>query len=214
MKIKFFEDNVNAMSNTLGFNLNNKLTLMWNVSIQAKTDKGIVTEQLTPTMEIPLNEKYFEIKGNLSQEKKGTIEKTKKVLSPSYNKKIIASWVIEGICIVLLLFMVFFTSPLIITSAHQKKLHRIFKNHGIRMVAVNSDMSQMSNEFVEISSIDDLVKIADDFGRPIFYKNSSNLEEITKFYVVDGGNVFVVDIKEETLSSLPDHKISMNLIRM
>lgn len=50
-------------------------TALWNALLRAKIYKDFIKERLTPTMEISLNTKGFDIKGNLVPEKMVQLKK-------------------------------------------------------------------------------------------------------------------------------------------
>lgn len=47
----------------------------------------------------------------------------------------------------------------------------------------------------EVFSIDDLVRIADEIGKPIVYRYSEDKNEIQRFYVLNDMEVYYLDIK-------------------
>lgn len=196
VNIKEYNAFVEKISEATGFNCNTRLTIMWNTEIEVKTDKKTINEKLTPTIEIPLNTKYFEIKGNLTDEKKGTAEETRKVISSTYNKKISIYGTVAGLCVVMLLFLIFLTTKMPELNLISKRRNKIFKEHGSRMVASYNDFADFKANIIEVFSIDDLVRIADDIGRPILYKNSGKTDEINNFYVIDEGNIYMLDIRK------------------
>lgn len=210
VRLAGYEDDFNKALESLQFNFRAKLAIIWNVALEAKTDKGMVNEALSASMEMPVNEKYFEIKTNLPQEKKGTIDNAKKVISPAYEERIMIYWIVEAFCAVFLLFLIVFSAPSVATSPLHRELKRIFKKHGSRMVAFNGEMNATYEELIEISSIDDLVKIADDVGRPILYKSCSHHEESANFYVIDECNVYMLDMRKCVNNSLSDGRTVVN----
>lgn len=197
IKPQHFEDIARKKSQDNDIGFETKLTIYWNIQIEAKTDKGIIKEQLEPTMEIPINsEKYFEIKGNLTPEKKGAIEATTKVVSPTYKKKVDLYTVVIGVCLLALLFILLGTASKPSDNPLQKKLKNIFKNHGDRLVRLTNENLIGFVQLVHVKEFDDLVRIADDIGRPIFYKHYEDINDISTFYVFDDKYVYIFQLKE------------------
>lgn len=211
INIKSYFSFIEAANQAAEINFLTKLTIRWNVSMEAKTDKGIIRENLAPIMEIPLGSKYFQVGGNLSEDKPGNIEETISVVSPAYNRKIVLYSVASGICFVSLLFLILFISGKAELSVLDKKRRQIFKEHGSRMAGICSDITSISNVMIEVLSIDDLVKIADDIGRPILYKSNINEGEINNFYVIDEEKIYMLDLRKKSLSGICEENIGNNV---
>ena len=77
-----------------------------------------------------------------------------------------------------------------------KSLNKIFKKHGSRLVALNSSIPESFKDYNNVKAIDDLVRIADEIGKPIMYKYSAAPKEITQFYVWDENQLFIFDLNE------------------
>jgi hypothetical protein len=214
INIKDYIDFINVANTALKIGFNTRLTIQWNTSIEVKTDQGIVSEKLSPIMIIPMSEQTFQVAGNLVDEKSGSIEKTEKILSPKYKSKIKLFWIIDSLCAVLLLFILIFTISIPAISPLRKKINWIFKNHGDRMVVINSNISDISKEMIEVFSIDDLVRISDDIGRPIMYKKSSILEDMCNFYVIEDNNIYTVDIKKWLIETSTKENVSIEGLSM
>lgn len=168
-----------------------------NVNLQAKTDKGVIEEKMSPKMVIPLNTNYFSIDSQLAEEKPGQIEVTKQVPIPVNQKKVMTYGVIIGLLVILGIFMIFFTETKAPMDERQKKLQQIFKKHGDRLVALNRDIAISWDHYREVKSMDDLVRTADEIGKPILYKYSSDYKEILRFYVIDGDQMYLWHVNEE-----------------
>ncbi len=200
--IKTYKDFNDLAATTLKMNFKTMLTIYWNTSMEAQTDKGLVKEKFSCVMEIPVVDKYFEVAGNLTQQKNGSLKETEKIISPSYEKIMTLSKVGCIFCAVLLLFIIVFTAKVAQIGKLEKVIKQIFKNHGSRMVASFSEVPAVSNVVIEVSSIDDLVKIADDVGRPILYRNRSNVGEITSFYVIGDSVIYLLDVNKVVSNNL------------
>lgn len=172
-----------------------KLCIFININLKSNTDKGLISEKISPSITIPLNMSYFQIKINALDKKPNAIEGTKKVEVP-INKNIVNLYrVILLVLITCLLFLCFFISGVTIVDPLIKKLNSIFKNHGDRLVALNNEISAAYENYNEVKSIDDLVKVSDEIGKPIMYKYSSDFKDITEFYVFDNTQMYVLHLK-------------------
>lgn len=196
IKLTDYYEYLEMVKKNLKFGYNMRLVIRWNIIIEIKTADGSKEETITSFMEIPISKEYFDVAGELNQENEGVIEKTENVVSPVYTNIKTGCWISTALCILLLPLILIFTKPYVITSPLQKKLKQVFKTHGTRMVGMGSETTINANELIEISSMEDLVKIADDVGRPIMYRKSSNPEDIYYFYVIEENNIYVFDIRK------------------
>lgn len=205
--IKSYANYIKMALDTIKINFDTNIVIKWNVSFEIKTDKGVVSEKLAPTMVIPLSGQLIEITGGLTDQKNGALTEMQLQLSPYYEHKILACWIIEGITVVSILFLLIFTAPLSLSSRQKQQKH-IFKNYECRMVAMDSDIIINNRKTMRVSSISDLLKIADDMSNPILYKNSENIEDITKFYVITDQTIYLLDISKTALTD--DNILSKN----
>ena len=174
----------NQVQNSLDINSNLKLKVVYNILIEATTDKGTVNEAVAPSLVIPIADKYFEITKNSVDKKTGTIDESIKSVSPLYELKRLCCWILMALFTLALLFVFLFTKKLVL-NPQQKIIDQLFKKHGSRIVVLNSDIKNGTKEIVEISTFDGLIRTADDLGKPVFYKDNGTGDEYCNFYVVD-----------------------------
>ncbi|MGH4122961.1 MAG: DUF5305 family protein [Clostridium sp.] len=206
IKLKEYNNIVQKIIKTSSVNFNTKLTILFRVNLEAKTDKGVIKENLSPSMEIPLNTKVFEIKGNLALKKQAAIEEVKKIPVPINKKMVAITCIAIGTCIGALVFFIFFTSGLIVNNPFEKKLKQIFKLHGNRMVAIENDVVFSCESTMKVVTIEDLVRMSDDICKPILYKSSGDLNQINKFYVIDDSKIYIFELEEKLLENVPADK--------
>lgn len=211
IKPQVYSEYLKTLQNTLGFNCSNRLLIVCNISSEINTDKGVISQEFAPTMQIPVNSPYFAIGGELMQEKKDSIKENEKIISPSYNKKMTLYGILSVLCALSVLFLTVFTVSSI-PDERLKRIRRIFKDHGDRMVAVDGEMEAIYERVIDVTSIEDLVRISDDVCRPILYKKSSDLREISDFYVIDGGNIYIFRIPNGL--EIPVQAVEMNSLSM
>lgn len=172
------------------------LTLVMNVTVEGKTDKGEIKETLSPSLTIPLDTAMFEISGNAIIDKSGAIEETNRVQLPINQKQVLLYGIIIGILILLLIVMIFFIKIAPEKDLHEILLNKIFKKHGDRLVALNNELLINDTSRRYVKSIDDLVRIADEIAKPILYKYSQDYKEINKFYVTHEEQIYIFDIRD------------------
>lgn len=168
-----------------------KLTVSMNVNLNVITDKGLIKEQFTPTMIIPLNVAYFEIVKSKTEEKAGAVEEAKMVQVPPDKVLLIIFGIALFISLAALSYLMFFTKPAPKADPLVSNLKRILKNHGSRLVALTHDIADGNATCYNVKSFDDIIKIADEVEKPILYKYNSDLRGITSFCVADGAVMYV-----------------------
>ena len=172
---------------------NHRLTVKWNIHLEVETDKGIVKENLTPTLIIPLGNNYFEIGGQQTVEKPGTIEEVIKVEDPRKQIGIIIFSILDVMCFLILIFVLTYTVATN-TDKLNREIKRIFKRHGERLVELESSsrIGFDCKDLWSVKSFEDLVRIADEISKPIVYHydNSADMN-IPVFYVFDDKKAFV-----------------------
>lgn len=191
-------------------NSNVKLLVFMNINMKANTGKGIIEEKMTPMITIPLNTGYFEILGNLSQKKLGSIEENRKVQLPIDKAKVTIFGIVSIIFLIVLIFLIVFTQNKVIVDPLERKLIKIFKKHGDRLVALNNELAVTCERESEVRSIDDLVRIADEISQPIMYRHSPSYKEIKKLYVLDEGKLYTLDLKSSIEKSNVDNNNEKN----
>jgi hypothetical protein len=172
-----------------------KMTVFLNVHLKGNTAQGSIEENMSPSMVIPLNTNYFKIGGTLSEQKPGSIDETKRIKAPLDSMKVILYSVLTSILLSVLVFLIFFTVGKGLSDPLEKEFRKILKKHGNRFVALNSKTTFSNENVNQLKCMDDLVRLADEIGKPILYKHSTNLEDMVKFYVLDNEQVYVLDLK-------------------
>lgn len=165
------------------------LVVCWDVKVKALTAQGEVNEQLTPSMTIPLNTKFFEITGDLEKTKEGVLEAT--ITKPaSVNKaKAISFGVLEVISLSGLALLRFRTTIRVVDPV-QKQFRKILKNHGERLVALDKEIIVGWESLLPVKAFDDLIRIADELGKPVMYKYNPEEDPVPVFYVLNDPRIF------------------------
>ena len=177
------------------------LNLVMKINMKGSIDKGVIEETISPSMTIPLNTAMFQISGNTNIDKPGAIEETHQIQLPINKKQIIIYGILIGILSIILILLIFFTKEAPIKDPLEKRLRMIFKKHGDRLVALNSDPMTSNINLNQVKSIDDLVRIADEIGKPIMYKYSKDYKDINKFYLINEDQVYILELNEMSLAS-------------
>jgi len=100
------------------------------------------------------------------------------------------------LCLLSLLFTFLFSTPKPADNALKLKLKSIFKKHGDRLVSLVDEEFINSTQLVYIKDFEDLVRIADDVCRPIFYRCKDASNDIYTFCVLDERYIYVLQLSE------------------
>ncbi|NMA03965.1 MAG: DUF5305 domain-containing protein [Clostridiales bacterium] len=172
------------------------LDIIMDVNLKANVAEGEVEETISSDLVIPLNVLMFNIGGNNEVKKSGSIERTEEIQLPPDKNKNIKYGVTAGILLLGLIYLIFFTVPAVAKDPLKKELDRIFRKYGERLVALDNDFEHTGDNVKMVKAMEDLIRIADELEKPVFYKYSDDYKEIGKFYVINQSDTYAWDIQK------------------
>ncbi|MGI6144901.1 MAG: DUF5305 domain-containing protein [Clostridia bacterium] len=178
------------------------LSLKWHIQVEAENEDGLIMDELTPKLIMPLGKKYFEITGDLEPEKTGAIEEQIVTQVPiNKNRMILLNGGI-AFCLLALLYLWRFVK-VVTPSLWEEKVKEIFKKHGERLVGLEKEISLPREKIIGIKSIDDMVLLADELCRPIYYFHRTGFgDEALLFYVLSENKVYTYQLEAENTNVL------------
>lgn len=195
LKLSDYSAFAEKIKEELKVNTQAKVTITMKVELTAKTDHGIIEKKASPSLEAPLGASYYKINKVQSEGKPEAIEEVESVQLP-VDKNLLIGYG-SGIGILwIALFVFFFGTKKAEIDPYAKELKKVFKKHGTRLVALDSEVAATSEQQSRVRSIEDLVRISDELGKPIIYKYSDNSQENSRFWVIDDQRYYVFDVKE------------------
>lgn len=203
LRLQPFKDYLKKVNEEIGVTAREpKLTVKVGINLKARAKAGSFSESLVPAMVIPLTEGEYKIEGNLVNKKSNTISKSVTTSDPTLEQKksrftlICVATIFAGI---FLGYLLFYTNGKPIPPIEEEVL--IQKKYGARLLKVPGGI-ELGDHVMAISfnSFDDLVKIADELGKPIIYFNSPN-NELVNYFVFDGQVVYKYLTKREKTPS-------------
>ena len=190
-----FNNICKEINSMIGVSTNDKLAISMNLKYTVKTDKGESYEEFKPSLSIPLNTSYFNITRQNIEEKKGEIKNQASVIIPPNMKKVILYRIIIILLIMLIIATIFATAKPDANDIYIKKIKKVFKTHGTRLVAINNKIAcNMDENEQAVHSIDDLVKISDELGKPIIYIYNRDIKKMNSFYVIEDKCTYVYSV--------------------
>ena len=181
-----FENIVSQINNETGVTAaDTTLIMRCNIDITAKTNNGTVHDSFAPSLSIPLRTNIIEINGNLTQYESGVLEKTEEVTQQTSIEQSIY-WGLASVVfsIILAAFIMFTKSDKTTISKTQKQVKKILKKYGEWIVETEKIPVMVGSKMIPTKSLDDLVKISEELGKPIIYAVTNSDEKHT-FYVLD-----------------------------
>lgn len=171
-----------------------QLVITADISVEADAAAGKVREKLIPNMIIPLTSGEFQIDGTLSPQKSGALTKTVSVPDPDAKVKKMKAALPPVVLVFLLIIF-----PLITVNKEPVRLSAvdlIWKEHCGRIVWAGDDFMLPDDLIVvNLSSFDDLIKAADEAGKPIILQEVKESRTAACF-VLDGLTVYGFKIEE------------------
>jgi len=173
---------------------NYNLTITANIHTTGETASGPIDETFNPTMKGMIKGNVLTWDKDLADSKSGAITQTTIVANP--NKYLGLSlpaakilFVILSCVLALILLgaiVVYFRYHGSLLSNFDREAQRIQKKYGTRIAESFSSREIENGEPVYMHSIEDLVKISDELGKPIVHQSGGSSGDIQSYYVIDG----------------------------
>jgi len=179
-----------------------------NVNLDAVTANGPIQDTISSSLVFPLNTNFFKITKKQIEGRPGVIQEVKEAPSAANGKMLIFYGLGLGLLLLALLGLIFLTSGST-QDPYVKNLKRIFKKHGSRLVAFDTEIS-VTGETYPVKSFEDLVRFSDEIGKPVIYRYSANLRDISRFYVLDEKYTYYFELNK---LAFPRQKTTRNQIR-
>lgn len=143
--------------------------------------------------------KFFEVGGELVKNKSGTIYAPVSVpAAPLWNRLLTPCAVVCGAGLLALLFLILFTAPaLTAICPAQQELRSAVKKYGERIVRTDGEVSLGAYGTIYVKSLEDLVRLADELGKPVVCREEP-LRESATFVVFDGALAYAFEFGRET----------------
>ena len=192
--LQTYNDFGQAIAKETKIDSNNILSVVMDINLHGSTAFGNFDENILPSIVFPINTAIFEVGGNSDFETPGAIEELVLVKEVVNVNQLIFLSIILGILLVGLVILLRFTQGQLQIDPLEKELRLIFRKYGDRIVALNTDIDILNTR--QVRTIKDLITMADELGKPIIYKYSENYKDISKFYVINEEEAYVLDIGE------------------
>jgi len=179
------------------------LNIVFNVHTIAQTKNGTAEDVVSPNLSIPIGNTVIRIEGEPTATGENKISEMVKQKLP-VNKGLVIF--LAGLSIAFLIFTIFvgLAEPVPPPDEFERKIARIFREYSERLAGMEHTISYQFSEVINVSSIEDMVKIADEVGQPVFYyKVNSSVERKIEFFVFDNNRIYYMVIFGEIIK--PDN---------
>ena len=170
------------------------LTIKADVHTIAQTDFGPIDEVFSQTLSTALGKGTLEWNEELVASTPGSIETSVMIPNPNKYLGLSVSGVrnlsaaVAGIFFLLLLFSIMLyvkLKPAELSQIEREAL-RTRKKYGERMAEAMSQTPVEDEKTISIGSMEDLIKVADELGKPVIHQAPGTPEEAHAYYVFDG----------------------------
>lgn len=172
------------------------LEVVYGVTVEADTPEGQLRETVAPKLIIPLRETVFTVEGELESQGSGGIAATRWESAPYHGE---ARWGFALLTAVLGLTLVLcsqMTAAEKKPGAAQQRLSRILKQHRERIVECTGKIPLSGHNLLAVASFEDLLKIADELEKPVFYHCGSEENRGHSFLIFSGQHAYCYNLGE------------------
>jgi len=170
------------------------LTIKADVHTMAETDFGPIDEVFSQTLSSALGQGTLEWNEELRESKPGSITKTEIIPNPnkylglSVDRLRMLTLILGGIFLVLLVTSLVFYNRFKLPepSLIEKEVLQAEKKYGDRIAEATSQTPMEGGWIVSLDSMEDLIKLADELGKPVIHQPPSASEKQHAYYVFDG----------------------------
>ena len=185
------------------------LTITADVHTIAETDFGPIDEVFSQTLSTALGAGTLGWKEELAQTQPSSIQKTELVPNPNKYLGLSVAGARNSSAAVASVFFLFFVFSVVLYVKFkpaelpeiEREALRIRKKYGELMAESTVDMPMKVSRTISLGSMEDLIKVADELGKPVIHKAPSTSEEPHAYYVFDGATryqyLFAINGREQ-----------------
>lgn len=193
LDISHYNSIVNEIGDEIGIHPDNpQLTIQANIHTIAKTDAGNINEFFSPSIATPLNKDIVEVNGDLHQNKTGSTAKNERIYQPGVIFKRFYSLGALVLCIIVLIGFTY----TILTAEQEGRDREVTKiekdvtvakkKYGDWIVDTEDIPARADDRVIPVDSLEDLIKVAEELGKPVIHKPSATPKEAHSYHVFDG----------------------------
>ena len=200
INLTYYEDVVEDIDTEIGISSNNPtLNIICNVAVTSQTSKGNIYDSFSHSMNLTLSGNVIEFGGDFSKSSPGIITGEEDIFLQSVvdNRNM---WSLWSVFFFVILVGFFFVTETKIEklSKIEKMVNKIKKKYGDWIVEIDNPPAADKTKSMPIKSIDDLMKMSEELGKPVmYYPYSKHPDDGHVFYIVDESIRYEYILKSE-----------------
>ncbi|HZJ84213.1 MAG TPA: DUF5305 family protein [Syntrophomonadaceae bacterium] len=176
--IQEYAQNISSLEEATKFSASRAdLEINYTINLEGHNGYGDIQESLNPTLIIPLKGNIFTVGGKAMDSRDGAITISQPVTNANKWGNDLAYLAIGLLALILLGAVKLFTISAPELSRKEKLLKELMRKYGARIVALQH-LSANLGDAISLENFDDMVKVADELGKPIFYQKDRLKEHL------------------------------------
>jgi hypothetical protein len=176
-----------------GMDVSNELLISMTGKVIAHTEKEDLVTPFNVNLQIPLMEDAFQItKSKLDPDQKSVTVKVEK--PATFNLfRAMPYCILLALSLIVLIMMLFFTREPSRIEILKKTTNNLIKNYGSRIVALQDIPKMNYRQHYKVHSMKDMIKIADELQKPIFYEvDSTTVVKEYEFHIIEEDTIYTL----------------------
>ena len=171
------------------------LEVVFTVQTNAASAGRSLEDTIVSNLLIPIGENVFKIESSPEAGGEDALTTTMKYVIPVNTVKVSILFIFSLLFLILAIAIAMLVKVAAPPDRFTKSITQIFKEHGERLAGLEHGLPYKYSDIIDVNSIDDMVKIADELSQPVlYYKVDTPLERKIEFYVFDGNRVYYMVI--------------------
>lgn len=196
LHLKKYDDFSELANDITGVNLSTDLVISMKGSIDTYSDYGNLNAPINIQLTIPLQTVIFSITKGGTDLVKDQITETETIVLPLNIRNVVIISVGIGVLIILLVLSFIFIEEPLVEELLRKEVKQIIKNYGSRMVSLVTRTDKLFNNRYELHRIKDLLILADELQKPIYYiADDIDFVKDYSFYVEDRDDIYSYSLR-------------------
>lgn len=190
INLEYFHNFLNAVIRETGASpYQPRLVVQGKVNLRVTTSKGEVKEALSPELVIPLTQGDFKVGGQPLIEEKKVLTRAATVRDPGVGRRRIGAALFSLLAAILLGVILCFTRSR--PPAIKDEKEQIWRRYRDRFVrAERGGLLITGANLISLGSIEELVKVADELGKPLVYCLAEESGVCPVYLVFDGATLY------------------------
>jgi hypothetical protein len=194
----FYEQKITEITNETGVGVQNaELIIKCNIKLTASSENANIYKSFTPAINISLRKQTIDISDKLTFRSADSKTEQKTINIPDIKKEknmwTNITYAFLGITLVVFALTKTEKKPI---SKLQRKFRNIKKKYREYIIEIEEPLNPEGVEYIHIKSMDDLIRLSEEMGKPIFYyDNPSESTEKYEFFVLEEYTYYVFSLK-------------------